>query len=112
MHTLDRYDGLHSALIGILNGGVSGFGLGHSDIGGYTTVNDEFFKITRDEETLLRWIEMNTFSDAIFRTHPSSQPAVNVQVWDNTKIAQFFGKFAALFASLGEYRMLMMIETE
>jgi alpha-glucosidase len=37
--TLDRYDGLHSALIGILNGGVSGYSLCHSDIGGYTIVN-------------------------------------------------------------------------
>jgi alpha-glucosidase len=37
--TLDKYDGLHSALIGILNGGVCGFGLSHSDIGGYTAIN-------------------------------------------------------------------------
>ena len=38
--TLDRYDGLHSALIGLLNGGICGFGLGHSDIGGYTSLNN------------------------------------------------------------------------
>ena len=38
--TFDKFDGLHSALIGLLNGGVSGFGIGHSDIGGYTTLND------------------------------------------------------------------------
>ena len=37
--TFDRYDGMHSALIGLLNGGYSGFSIGHSDIGGYTTSN-------------------------------------------------------------------------
>jgi len=39
MTTLDKYDGLQSALIGLLNGGMSGFGIGHSDIGGYTSLN-------------------------------------------------------------------------
>jgi alpha-glucosidase len=38
--TFDKFDGLHSALIGMLNGGISGFGIGHSDIGGYTSLND------------------------------------------------------------------------
>ncbi len=38
--TFDRFDGLHSALIGQLNGGLSGFTLGHSDIGGYTNIRD------------------------------------------------------------------------
>lgn len=36
--TFDHYDGLHSAMIGLMNGGVSGFTMGHSDIGGYTSV--------------------------------------------------------------------------
>ena len=44
-HTWDRHDGLHSALIGILNGGLSGFSLGHSDVGGYTTVDIKKFGI-------------------------------------------------------------------
>lgn len=77
--TFDKWDGLHSALIGLLNGGISGFGIGHSDIGGYTTLNDtehlRYFQ--RDEEILMRWIEMSTFSDAVFRTHPSNNPAFN-----------------------------------
>jgi len=38
MHTYDHFDGLQSALIGMLNGGICGFGIGHSDIGGYTTI--------------------------------------------------------------------------
>lgn len=77
--TLDRYDGLHSALIGLLNGGMCGFGLGHSDIGGYTTINQtaSLIYIQRDEEILTRWMEMSAFSDAIFRTHPSNIPDFN-----------------------------------
>ena len=52
--TLDKYDGLHSALIGLLNGGMSGFSIGHSDIGGYTTVNQTALlaEYIRDEEIL------------------------------------------------------------
>jgi alpha-glucosidase len=37
--TWDKYDGLWSALIGLLNGGMSGYTIGHSDIGGYTTIS-------------------------------------------------------------------------
>lgn len=112
--TLDRYDGLHSALIGILNGGICGFGLGHSDIGGYTTINasDGYAYFRRDFEVLKRWSEMNTFSDAIFRSHPSNIPQLNDQIWDNEDIGAFFAKFAGIFAQLGEYRMTLMFENE
>ena len=33
-------------------------------------------------------------------------------MWDNEKIAQFFKKFAGVFAELGDYRMKLMKETE
>jgi len=90
--TYDAYDGLQSALIGLMNGGISGFSLGHSDIGGYTAVNypkvpfDEGH-FQRDEELLKRWIEMNAFSDIVYRTHPSNLPDFNAQIWDNPQIA-------------------------
>ena len=90
--TFDRFDGLHSALNGLLNGGISGFGIGHSDIGGYTSLNDtehlRFFK--RDRELLKRWIEMSTFSDAVYRTHPSNNPDFNLQIWEDEDIVKFF----------------------
>ena len=83
MTTLDHYDGLQSALIGLMNGGVSGATIGHSDIGGYTSTIEKKFGITlieytRDQETLFRWIEMNTFSDPIQRSHPSNIPEAQV----------------------------------
>ena len=46
----DKFDGLQSALIGLLNSGLSGFSLGHSDIGGYTSVNEPIVpKYIRDQ---------------------------------------------------------------
>jgi alpha-glucosidase len=64
-------------MIGQLNGGISGFSLGHSDIGGYTSLKTPWESYYRDKETLLRWIEINTFSDIIMRTHPSNNPILN-----------------------------------
>jgi len=85
MPTLDKFDGMHSALIGLLNGGMVGFSLGHSDLGGYTSINNtanlQYFR--RTPEVLTRWMEMSCFSDALFRTHPSNNPAFNTQIWDN-----------------------------
>jgi alpha-glucosidase len=45
--------------------GLSGFGLSHSDIGGYTTLNGI---LTRSEELLLRWAEYSVFT-YLMRTH-------------------------------------------
>lgn len=112
--TLDQYDGLHSALIGMMNGGISGFGISHSDIGGYTSINqpETYLVVKRDEEILLRWIEMSAFSDSLFRSHPSNLPEFNAQIWDNTKMMQFFGNFTKVFVKLGDYKMELMKETE
>ena len=49
--TLDKLDGLQSALIGQMNGGVSGMTIGHSDIGGYTSVIEKKFGVTFMEYT-------------------------------------------------------------
>jgi len=78
--TFDHYDGLHSAMIGLMNGGVSGFTMGHSDIGGYTSVElpkPSPIEYVRNRELLYRWIEMSCFSDVIMRSHPSNLPLVD-----------------------------------
>ena len=77
--TYDSMDGLHSALIGLMNGGLSGATIGHSDVGGYTSViikkwGVTWLSYTRSTELLYRWIEMNTLSDPILRSHPSNIP--------------------------------------
>jgi len=76
--TYDAYDGMQSAMVDLINSGLSGFGIGHSDIGGYTIVDEPLIeKVTRSRELLWRWIEMCTFSDMIMRSHPSSAPDTN-----------------------------------
>ena len=35
MQSWDAYDGIKTAVVGLLSAGVSGFSLMHSDIGGY-----------------------------------------------------------------------------
>lgn len=107
----DKYDGLQSAMIGLLNSGISGFSLGHSDIGGYTAVDsDGMVQYLRDKELLLRWIEMNTFSDPIMRSHPSNIPESNFQIWDDEQTILFMKKFTVIHVTLADYKMQLMKE--
>ena len=39
MQTWDQYDGIKSAVVGMLSGGVSGFSLLHGDAGGYVSLS-------------------------------------------------------------------------
>ena len=66
--------GLPSVIPATLNLTVCGFGLSHSDIGGYTS----FFNLKRSEETYMRWCEMNAFSP-LMRSHEGLNPDLNAQ---------------------------------
>ena len=60
-------DGLPSSIISALSLSLSGMGLTHSDIGGYTTIGQ--LNITRSKELLLRWAEyafLDLFSEVDF----------------------------------------------
>lgn len=95
-------------MIGQLNGGVSGFSIGHSDIGGYTVVNEPVIeKFIRSKELLLRWIEMCAFSDPIMRSHPSSAAdnTDNFQIWDDNETILFMKKFTEVHVALADYKM-------
>jgi alpha-glucosidase len=107
----DEYDGLASALRATLSVGLSGYSLTHSDIGGYTSVNQlpVIINFLRDEELLFRWSEMSSLSDAVYRTHEGLRPRKMVQVYDNLKVAEFFGKFAKVHAAFGVYRKELMV---
>jgi alpha-glucosidase len=63
----DAYDGIKSAVTGLLSGGLSGFSLNHSDIGGYTGINNPLVKVTRSKELLMRWMELSAFT-TVYRT--------------------------------------------
>lgn len=105
----DPYDGLQSAMVDLINSGMSGFGIGHSDIGGYTIVDEPLIeKVLRGKELLWRWIEMNTFSDMIMRSHPSSSPEKAYQIWDDDETILHMKKFTEIHMSLGDYKMYLM----
>lgn len=57
-------------------------------------------------------MEMSCFSDSLFRSHPSNNPAFNAQLWDNADIAADFKKFSNVFIDIGKYRMQLMTEME
>ena len=67
-------NGLPSVIPAMLSLTCSGFGLSHSDTGGYTT----FGKMRRSEELYMRWCEMNAFSP-LLRSHEGNNPDLNAQ---------------------------------
>ncbi|MBQ9911915.1 MAG: alpha-glucosidase [Firmicutes bacterium] len=91
-------DGLPSVITAMLSLSMSGFGLSHSDAGGYTTV----MKMTRDEELLLRWMELGAFSP-LMRFHEGNQPSRNVQFDSSKALLDQAARMSRIYASLGWY---------
>mmetsp|Transcript_18388 Transcript_18388/g.17493 ORF Transcript_18388/g.17493 Transcript_18388/m.17493 type:complete len:199 (+) Transcript_18388:1082-1678(+) len=108
--TYDRFDGLHSTVIGLMNGGLSGFSWGHSDIGGYTTFKLLAYEMLRDKQLTMRWIESNTFSDIVLRTHPSNNPSKNWHIYSDDETAQFMAYFGSIHKALAPYKRTLMTE--
>ncbi|KAG9156243.1 hypothetical protein Leryth_009125 [Lithospermum erythrorhizon] len=102
-------DGIKSAVVGLLNSGLSGYPLNHSDIGGYCSVNLPFFKYNRSEELLLRWMELNAFT-TVFRTHEGNKPASNSQFYSNHRTLSHFGRFAKVYKAWKFYRIQLVKE--
>ena len=105
----DAQDGLHSALLGLLSGGLSGFSLNHSDIGGYTTIANPLKNYFRSEELLLRWMEFSAFT-SLYRSHEGNRPDDNQQVYSSVAATRHFARFARIFAALAPYRAELMAQ--
>jgi alpha-glucosidase len=83
LQTWDEFDGIKSAVVGLLSGGISGFSLLHSDTGGYNAfalkvADHEIPIIARSKELLMRWEELSAFN-SVFRTHEGLNPAISAQ---------------------------------
>ena len=90
-------DGIKSSITGLLSGGMSGYSLNHSDIGGYTSFDVGLGPvITRSEELLRRWAEMNAFT-TVFRTHEGLGPQSNWQIYEDDASIEHFSKWAKVF---------------
>ena len=103
----DEYDGMQSALRAILSGGLSGMSLTHSDTGGYTEVDTPLYNILRTEEILIRWMEMETFSGSMLRTHPGLLPTLSAQVNSSSMTLQATKFCSKIHSLLHPYRYVL-----
>ena len=103
----DKYDGMHSALIGSITSGLSGATVNHSDIGGMIRVAVLGYKISRDRELFLKWLQMNAFSP-ILRTHEGTLPALVHQFDSDEYTLKQFAYYTRLFAQIYDYRRFLL----
>lgn len=106
--TWDEDDGLKTVLNGLISAGLSGLSLVHSDVGGYTMVNKPFLHYLRDRELLVRWMELSSVVDVVFRTHPGNLPDKSWQIYSDNSTLQCFGRLAELHSLLVPYRLELM----
>ncbi|WP_461204789.1 alpha-glucosidase [Clostridium sp. DL1XJH146] len=90
--------GLPCVLPAQLSLSMSGFGLCHSDIGGYTTL----LSMKRSKELLLRWIEMNAFTP-VMRSHEGNKPERNYQFDSDDEILEHLARMGRVYTGLGPY---------
>jgi alpha-glucosidase len=107
----DEFDGIKSAVTGMLSGGLSGFSLNHSDIGGYTTIDNPLRNYHRSPELLKRWTELSAFTP-VFRTHEGNRPERNAQVYSDDAALEHFARMAKVYRAWAPYRRRLVDEAE
>lgn len=90
--------GLPSVIPAMLSLTCCGFGLSHSDIGGYTT----FLNLKRSEELYMRWCEMNAFSP-LMRGHEGLNPDLNAQFDASNRVLEHGAKMSKIHTALKPY---------
>ena len=97
------HDGLPSTINALISSGLSGIGVNHSDVGGYTALKFPMFKnYLRDKETLFRWIELEAFTP-LFRTHEGLLPDDMIQFYSDSTTQEFFARFGKIHQQLQPY---------
>lgn len=91
-------EGFASVIPAALSLSMSGFGISHSDIGGYTTMQN----MTRSKELLMRWEEVNVFSP-LMRSHEGNQPSRSVQFDADEELLKHLGKMIKMHVILKPY---------
>lgn len=90
--------GLPSVIPAALSLTCCGFGLSHSDVGGYTT----FLSLKRTPELFMRWAEMNAFSP-LMRGHEGLNPDVNAQFDYDDSVLLHHAKMSRIHRALKPY---------
>lgn len=91
-------DGLASVIPAALSLAMTGHGLHHSDIGGYTTL----FDMKRSKELLMRWCEFCAFTP-LMRTHEGNRPDDNWQFDHDVETIRQFARMSQVFSTLKPY---------
>lgn len=91
-------DGLASVIPAALSLAMTGHGLHHSDIGGYTTL----FDMKRNKELLMRWCEFCAFTP-LMRTHEGNRPDDNWQFDHDIETISQFARMSHIFVALKPY---------
>lgn len=92
------HDGLATVICAALSAGMSGCGLSHSDIGGYTSL----FGNTRTKELFLRWAEMAAFTP-VMRTHECNRPEENFQYYEDEDCMARLARLVDIYTMLTPY---------
>jgi alpha-glucosidase len=100
-------DGLISTVPATLSLAMSGYGVTHSDAGGYTTYGK---LLSRSKELLMRWEEMNAFTP-LLRTHEGNQPVNDVQFDADEELLAHMAKCSKMHAALKPY-MIELVEEQ
>lgn len=91
-------DGLPTVLTSALSLAMSGMGLHHSDIGGYTTL----YGMKRTKHLLCRWAEQAAFT-VLMRTHEGNRPQDNWQFDGDDETIAFFAQMVDIHVKLKPY---------
>ena len=91
-------DGLPSVITSALSLAMSGMGLQHSDIGGYTTL----YGMKRSKELLIRWAEHSAFTP-LMRTHEGNRPQDNWQFDSDEETIEAIGYMTKVHVALKPY---------
>ena len=105
----DEHDGIKSAVTGLVSSGLSGYSLEHSDIGGYTAIDNPLLQYHRSRELLMRWTELAAFTP-VFRTHEGNRPEVNHQIYSDQETLRHFSRLARVYAAWRPYRTELVRE--
>jgi sulfoquinovosidase len=114
LQSWDEYDGIKSAVVGMLSGGVSGFSLIHSDSGGFTTMSFKLAGhkvpvIARSDELFQRWLELGALS-SVFRTHEGLDPAISAQFDSAPENTAQLARCGNIYTGLAGYRKRLIKE--
>lgn len=92
------HDGLATVIPAALSSGMTGCGLNHCDIGGYTSLFDNI----RTKEVFLRWAEMASFMP-VMRTHEGNRPDTNFQYYDDEDTMKRLARLVRIYTMLSPY---------